>query len=114
MIAVYMAKKGFEWAESCRRAADPAKAENGRPGEWYEQKTKKEKKKRKPRKYAWLALMLSVLCVLACVGIAAVYFLLRPAGTERSGRRLRKSLSRQYRSQNPQRRNCGRRKPGRF
>ena len=44
-------------------------------------KRRRKRRKGSRGKYAWLALMLSVLCVLACVGIAAVYFLLRPAGT---------------------------------
>ena len=49
-------------------------------------KRRRKRRKGSRGKYAWLALMLSVLCVLACVGIAAVYFLLRPAGTGTVGK----------------------------
>ena len=49
-------------------------------------KRRRKRRKGSRGKYAWLALMLSVLCVLACGGIAAVYFLLRPAGTGTAGK----------------------------
>lgn len=49
-------------------------------------KRRRKRRKGSRGKYVWLAPMLSVLCVLACVGIAAVYFLLRPAGAGTDGK----------------------------
>ena len=64
-------------------------------------KRRRKRRKGSRRKYAWLVPMLSVLCVLACVGIAAVYFLLRPAGTGTDGKEGQSAGSEQNAEQSP-------------
>ena len=64
-------------------------------------KRRRKRRKGSRGKYAWLALMLSVLCVLVCVGIAAVYFLLRPAGTGTDGKEGQSAGSEQNAEQSP-------------
>ena len=64
-------------------------------------KRRRKRRKGSRGKYVWLAPMLSVLCVLACVGIAAVYFLLRPAGAGTDGKEGQSAGSEQNAEQSP-------------
>ena len=64
-------------------------------------KRRRKRRKGSRGKYVWLAPMLSVLCVLACVGIAAVYFLLRPAGAGTAGKEGQSAGSEQNAEQSP-------------